>query len=114
MTPEQVKELVERLTVAAKNNRAFAERGTDACNAPLSATGIVKCRAVADMHEQAASALTLLSEEREELREALRPFAEMATDIEHAHAGSDLLDVSTIPLPLGDLRRARAALKEGS
>jgi iron-sulfur cluster repair protein YtfE (RIC family) len=55
-----------------------------------------------------------LKAEREELREALKPFAEMATDIEHAHAGSDLLDVSTIPLPLGDLRRARAALKEGS
>lgn len=50
-------DLVERLRVAASNNRVQAERGTDTCKVPLSHAQMASKRAVAEMHDEAANAI---------------------------------------------------------
>lgn len=105
MTPEQVKELVERLN--------STERTAHDARALM---------------RDAASALTLLSEEREELREALKPFvnAFMARRDTYIRrygvdeelgarrfdAMPDAWEMEGLTFCMGRYRRARAALKD--
>jgi len=100
-------ELVKRLREEARLNREdfalFAEQ-------------------YADLVTEAADALATLKRSADEMREALEPFAKLAADIDDDAFGSVLHDgmllgiCSSYEVPIsnptiGDLRRARAAIK---
>lgn len=89
MTPEEVRIIVDRLTDLAME--AFGH-------------GHDRIKETADL---AASALTILAREREELREALKPFAKAGWLV-----GPNEPDGVGVICYAGDLRRARSALKD--
>lgn len=71
MTPEQVKELVERLTAAYEKVAVYPEHRMRSGAVQELGEGFMDLLALRNLAPKAASALTLLAQEREELREAL-------------------------------------------
>jgi len=70
MTPEQVKELVERLTAAYEKVAVYPEHRMRSGAVQELGEGFMDLLALCNLAPKAASALTLLSEEREELQKA--------------------------------------------
>lgn len=55
-----MRDIVERLRMAASNNRIQAERGTDSAGIPLRDSQAAGKRAVADTHDEAATEIERL------------------------------------------------------
>lgn len=97
--------IVERLKTAAKNNRVFAKRGTDANHEALSTTGIVKCEAVAEIHEAAASVIKTLAGALKEAEQ----FIANGIELGYIHVPKNDPAESTLP----KIRSALSSLREG-
>lgn len=81
MTPEQVKELVERLTAAYEKVAVYPEHRMRSGAVQELGEGFMDLLALRNLAPKAASALTLLAQEREELRGALKTIARGTSNI---------------------------------
>ena len=127
MTSSDVKELVERLTAAYEKVAVYPEYRMRSGAVEELGEGFMDLLALRNLAPKAASALTLLSEEREELRKAAMIGRDAALAIQKATLEGRVCDdvawFSTIEtlhdfcahtIEHIDKAIARAALKEGS
>lgn len=61
-------DLVIRLRTAAANNNVFATRGTDVNKRPLDQERRLQCKAIAELHHEAADEIERLEAENRTLR----------------------------------------------